>query len=109
MEKRGQAEVLQITLLFEFIAGVLIAGILMYAVMSMNETSAISQEYLNTDYNIISGVLQGKPGYFTIEYPSGTFTAKDNEFQKAGGVKINADTKVIITKDKDKIELASEK
>jgi hypothetical protein len=109
MEKRGQAEVLQITLLFEFIAGILIAGILMYAVMSMNETSTISQEYLRTDYNIVKGVLEGKPGSFTIQYPSGTFTAKDNEFQKADGVKIKADAKVIITKDKDKIELATEK
>lgn len=109
MEERGQAEVLQITLLFEFIAGILIAGILLYAVMSMNNTSSMSEQYLKTDYNIISEELQGKPGSFTVVYPTGTFTVKNNEFQKPDGVKVVADNKIIIKKDKDKIELATEK
>ena len=81
MEKRGQAEVLQITLLFEFIAGILIAGILMYAVMSMNETSAISQEYLRTDYNILKGVLEGKPGHSPLT-ALGTNTHQEHSQQK---------------------------
>jgi hypothetical protein len=105
MEKRGQAEVLQITLLFELIAGVLIAGILIYAVMSMNDTSQISEEYLKTDYSTISGILQGKPGEFTIKYPTGTFTVKENQFQKPDGIKITADNKATIKKDDKKVEI----
>ncbi|MFH1210703.1 MAG: hypothetical protein V1645_02190 [archaeon] len=106
MEKRGQAEVLQITLLFELIAGVLIAGILVYAVMSMNDASQISEEYLKTDYNLISGILQGKPGDFTITYPTGTFTVKDNQFQKPDGVKISTDNKATIKKDDKKVGIS---
>lgn len=105
MEKRGQAEVLQITLLFEFIAGILIAGILIYAMMNLNEASQISEEYLNKDYGIIKGELQGKVGDYKITYPIGTFTVKDNQFQKPTGISINADNNATITKDSTKIEI----
>jgi len=104
MEKRGQAEVLEITLLFEFIAGVLIAGILIYAVMTINETSSITGEYLNRDYGMIKNVIQGEPGDYKIIYPTGTFTFKDDKFVKPGGIKFTGDNKVKITKENGEIK-----
>lgn len=105
MKKRGQAEVLQITLIFEFIVGVLIAGILIYAVMAINETSTVSEQYLKQDYSITKDVLQGKPGDYEITYPIGTFTVENNELKQQAGVNIKADNKAIIKKESGKIEI----
>lgn len=105
MKKRGQSEVLQITLIFEFIAGILIAGILLYAVININNTSSLSEQYLKDDYGIIKGALQGKPGDYKITYPTGTFTVENNEFKKTEGIKVYADNKATIKKDSEKIEI----
>jgi len=99
MRKRGQAEVLQITLLFEFLAGILIAGILIYAVTNLNDTSALTKEYFQKDYQIIKGTLEGKPGNYEIKYEIGTLTVKDGEFKEPEGMKVKADNKATIKKE----------
>jgi hypothetical protein len=109
MEKRGQAEVLQITLLFEFIAGVLIAGILIYAVMNINDTSDMTGQYLQQDYCAIKDIMLGKPGDYKAIYPIGIFTVEGNEFKKPDTIKITGDNNVTIKKDYNKIEMATEK
>ncbi len=103
MEKRGQAEVLQITLLFEFLAGILIAGILIYAVINLNETSALSKEYIKQDYQIIKNSLEGEPGDYKITYPTGTFKVEGGEFRDVQGIQIKTDNKATIKKEGNKI------
>ncbi|MEM4244724.1 MAG: hypothetical protein QW404_00100 [Candidatus Nanoarchaeia archaeon] len=105
MEKRGQAEVLQITLLFEFIAGILIAGILIYAVIQLNDTSSITEEYLRQDYKIIKNIMEGEPGDYRVTYPTGAFTVENNDFKQPDGMKIKTDQKAIITKQDNKVEI----
>lgn len=104
MEKRGQAEVLQITLLFELIAGILIAGILIYAVVTINDTSSLTEEYMNKDYGIVKNMLEGKPGDYNVLYQSGTLTIKDGEFKKTDSIQFKGDLAVKITKQNGEIK-----
>ncbi len=103
MKKRGQAEVLQITLLFEFLAGFLIAGILVYYFMYANDISKISGEYLNQDYQIVKNILEGKPGDYEVVYGTGIFSFKDGEFKKSDEIKLKGDLAVKITKENSEV------
>lgn len=104
MKKRGQ-ESLQLTSLFEFIIGVLVAGILLYFVTHANDTTRMSEEYANNDYNIIKNIMEGKPGDYEITYKTGILTVKEGKFVKEEGLNIKADNQIKIKKEKEKITI----
>ncbi len=109
MKKRGQSEVLEITLLFEFVAGVLIVWILIYGLGAINDTSAVSGAYLNQDYQIINNILAGKPGNYEVTYATGIFVFKEGEFKKSDEIKLKGDLAVKITKENGEIRAETTK
>ncbi len=71
MEKKGQSEVLTTTLIFELVIGVLVATILVYAVLNINNTSSFSQEYLKQDLMLINETVRSLPGDLDMRYNTG--------------------------------------
>lgn len=104
MKKRGQ-ESLQLTSLFEFIIGVLVAGILLYFVTHANDTVRMTGEYANKDYNIMKNIMEGKEGDYEITYKTGILTVKDGKFEKEEGLNIKADNQVKIKKEKGQVTI----
>lgn len=100
MEKKGQAEVLTTTLIFELIVGVLIASILVYAVMNLNNASSFNQEYIKQDLFFIKEMVKSLPGDLDMKYPTGNwcFVDEDN-FIKGSNCKVR------ITKTGDKVTI----
>ncbi len=79
MEKKGQAEVLTTTLIFELIIGVIIASILMYAVLNINNASSFNQEYIKQDLFFIKEMVRSLPGDLNMTYYTGNWCLADNE------------------------------
>lgn len=89
MRKKGQAEVLTTTLLFELIIGMLIATILMYAVLNINNTSSFNKEYLKQDLLLTKGMVRSLPGDLDMKYDTGDWCLADGEnFVKGSNCKI---------------------
>lgn len=79
MAKKGQAEVLTTTLIFELIIGVLIASILMYAVLNINNTSSFNKEYIKNDLFLIKEMVKSLPGDLDMKYYTGDWCLADGE------------------------------
>lgn len=79
MKKRGQSEVLTTTLLFELLAGVLIAGILMYAVLNINNASRYSKEYMEQDLFLVKEMAKSLPGDLNMRYNTSSWCLAENE------------------------------
>ncbi len=98
MRKKGQAEVLTTTLIFELIIGMLIATILMYAVLNLNNTSSFNREYLKHDLLLTKEMVRSLPGDLDMKYDTGEWCLTDGEdFIKGSNCKVQ------ITKTGDKI------
>jgi hypothetical protein len=69
MDKRGQAEVWEITLLFELVVAVLIAIFLIATVMSFNSLSGLNKAYLEKDIKLLVNAELAAPGKIRIDYP----------------------------------------
>ncbi len=82
MRKKGQAEVLTTSLLFEVLAGFLLGGILIYAVMSTGNVEGFSKTYLKVDHELMLSVVNNVPGDVVIEYSTGGYEYQDGEFYK---------------------------
>lgn len=102
MKKKGQTEVLTTTLLFELIIGVLIAGILMYAVLSINDTSKFSSEYMRQDLFLVKEMARSLPGDMDMKYKTGDWCLTDDEKFVKG-----TNCWVQITKTGDEIKIKS--
>ncbi|MBM3200094.1 hypothetical protein FJZ53_04085 [Candidatus Woesearchaeota archaeon] len=93
MNKRGQSEVLTTTLMFELVIGALIAAMLMYAVMNVNQTSSFSKTYLEYDLDLVKEMAKSLPGDLDMVYYTGDWClGDDGKFSKG------KDCKVRITK-----------
>ena len=79
MEKKGQSEVLTTTLIFELVIGVLIATVLVYAVLSINDTSQFSQSYLQQDLFLVKEMARSLPGDLEMKYYTGSWCLADGE------------------------------
>ena len=79
MRKKGQAEVLTTTLLFELVIGALIATILMYAVLNINNTSSFNREYLKNDLLLTKEMVRSLPGDLDMKYNTGEWCLTDGE------------------------------
>jgi len=100
MKKKGQAEVLTTTLLFELIIGVLIAGILMYSLLSINNVSQFSKDYIQQDLALVKEMVRSLPGDLEMKYKTGSWCYGESEkFTKAANCSIK------ITKTGDEIEI----
>jgi len=82
MQKRGQAEVLTITLLFEVLAGFLLSGVLIYAIMATGNVEGFSSNYLKADHEILISMVKNVPGDVDLTYNTGSYYYKDEEFSK---------------------------
>ena len=69
MQKKGQAEVWEITLLFELVAGFVIAGVLLYAVLTLNDTSTFNTAYAEKDLELLKLTLASVPGETDVDFP----------------------------------------
>lgn len=79
MKKKGQSEVLTTTLIFELITGVLIASILMYAVLNINNPSGFNQGYVKQDLFFIKEMVRSLPGDLDMKYYTGNWCLADGE------------------------------
>ena len=103
MKKRGQAEVLTTTLIFELLIGVLIAGILMYAVLSINNTSRFSKDYMQQDLFLVKEMARSLPGDLDMKYNTGGWCVTGSESFVRGA---NCTVQIIKTGDEIKVEKA---
>src|SRR3989338_7465841 len=99
MHKKAQSEVWQITLLFEFISGILIAGIFFYLVMSISEGSLITKEYDLKDYNLLFETVNSVPGDVDIRHSTGSFKFNGRTFESTGTVMKSEDFSIHIPKE----------
>ena len=106
MRKKGQAEVLQTSLLFEILAGFLLGGILIYAVMSTGNMEGFSAGYLKVDQELLLSTIKSVPGDVEIEYSTGGYKYVDGDFYKGP---FNALYTLKITKEDGKITQEYEK
>ncbi|MBI4447894.1 hypothetical protein HY643_02845 [Candidatus Woesearchaeota archaeon] len=67
--KKGQAEVLQLSLLFEIIIAALVAGILIYSALNYSNFSKFNQQYAEEDLKRIVSAVMAAPGDVKIVYP----------------------------------------
>lgn len=103
MKKKGQAEVLTTTLIFELLIGVLIAGILMYAVLSMNNTSSFSRDYMQQDLLLVKEMARSLPGDLDMKYSTGSWCLENNKFIRGTNCTVQ------ITKTGDEITIGKSK
>lgn len=99
--KKGQAEVLTITLLFEVLAGFLLAGLLIYATLSTGDVEGFSKRYLKADHDILLTTIRSLPGDIEMEYPTGGYRYENGEFRKGA---LNANYILKISKVDGKID-----
>ena len=100
MKKKGQSEVLTTTLIFELIIGVLIAGILMYAVLNINNASRYSKDYMEYDLFLLKEMVRSLPGDLEMTYNTSSWClVGEEEFAKGNNCMVK------ITKTGDKIEV----
>lgn len=89
MNKKGQSEVLTTTLIFELIIGVLVATILLYAVLNINNASSFNKEYAKQDLFLIKGMVKSLPGDLDMKYSTGDWCLTDSEdFTKGSNCKV---------------------
>lgn len=79
MDKRGQSEVLTTMLLFELIIGVLIATILMYAVLNINNTSNFSKEYAKQNLFLTEETVKSLSGDLDMKFNTGGWCLTDDK------------------------------
>ena len=82
LQKKGQSEVLTMTLLFEVLAGFLLAGLLIYATLSTGDVEGFSKRYLKADHDILLATINSLPGDIDIDYPTGGYKYENGEFRK---------------------------
>lgn len=100
MNKKGQSEVLTTTLVFELIIGVLIASIMIYAVLNINNTSHFSKKYMEQDLFLTKEMARSLPGDLDIKYGTGGWCiTKDEEFIK------EVDCQIQVTKTEEKVDI----
>ena len=73
MQKRGQAEVLTTTLIFEVLAGFLVAGIMFYTLTTLNDRSALNKDFIEKDHSMLINTIRGMPGDVELEYDTKNF------------------------------------
>lgn len=69
MEKKGQAEVFEVTLLFELIAAIVIGTFLVYSAISYNSLTDFNKKYIEKDLGLLLNAVYSSPGFVEIRYP----------------------------------------
>ncbi|MBU2590214.1 MAG: hypothetical protein KKF52_02765 [Nanoarchaeota archaeon] len=69
MNKRGEAETLELTMLFEILIGIAIAAFLVLAALNWNSLSNFNQLYVEEDLMLLSNTLLSTPGAVSYKYP----------------------------------------
>ena len=100
MQKKGQTEVLTITFLFEVLAGLFLAGILIYAVMTTGNVEGFSAGYLKADHKLLINTVKSVPGDVELEYNTGGYYYENKNFYKGA---FGAVYNLKITKEDEKI------
>lgn len=72
MHKRGQAEVLQLSFLFEVLIAVAVAGMLVYSAVSFDVFSKFKREYADADLTLLMDQVVSAPGPVEVSYPLST-------------------------------------
>ncbi|MBU4501487.1 MAG: hypothetical protein KKA79_02765, partial [Nanoarchaeota archaeon] len=80
--KKGQSEVLTITLLFEVLAGFLLAGILIYATFTTSDVEGFSANYLQADHDFLISTIKALPGDIELDYETGGYRYENGKFYK---------------------------
>lgn len=91
MQKRGQSEIWETLSLFEVLAGLAIASLLIIAALGLNTFTSFGRDYLTQDLKLISGAVSSSPASVTVYYPisSGYQVSFDD------GIKINSEPSII--------------
>lgn len=69
MDKRGEAETLELSMLFEILIGLAVAGFLIMAALSWNSLSNFNKVYVEEDLQLLSNSLLSSPSEITYNYP----------------------------------------
>ena len=68
MNKRGEAESLELTMLFEILIGITIAAFLILAALNWNSLSNFNKLYAEEDLKLLSNTLLSVPGEISYKY-----------------------------------------
>ncbi len=69
MLKRGQFEVLQISLILEIVIAVAVASLLVYSAVSFDVFSKFKHEYADADLTMLMDQVVSAPGPIEVKYP----------------------------------------
>lgn len=69
MNKRGQAEVLQLSFLFEVLIAFAVAGMLVYSAVSFDVFYSFKKDYADADLTLLMDQVVSAPGPVEITYP----------------------------------------
>jgi len=69
MNKRGQAETLELTTLFEVLIGLAVAAFLIFAALNWNSLTTFNKVYLEEDLKLLSNSVLSTPSSVKVTYP----------------------------------------
>lgn len=72
MHKRGQAEVMQLSQLFDILIGIAVASFLIIAALTWNSMTGYNKAYLEDDLKFVSNAALSSPNHVKITYPAST-------------------------------------
>lgn len=104
MLKRGQFEVLQLSLIFEVLMAVAIAALLVYSAVSFDVLSKFKHQYADADLTMLMDQVVAAPGPVELKYPISskylvTIGSSDVKIDVEQSLIPVADSYLLITKD----------
>ena len=84
MFKRGQAEVWQISMIFEVVIALLLSVLIIGTALSYGSVSGFNKEYVKADLSLLAESATSAPGILKVTYP----LSKDYKVSIDDGVKI---------------------
>ncbi len=80
MRKKGQTEIMSMTMLFEVLGGFLIGGLLVLAILQTGNMEYFSVSFIQADHDVLLSVIRSLPGDVELSYSIGNYYYKDGSF-----------------------------
>ena len=97
MNKRGQAEVSQMTIIFEILAAIIVATFFILSALTFNQHTKFNRIYLQEDSKLMHNVISSAPDYVRYNY---THSKSYQIIMSDQEVRVNSDLKLSGLKDR---------